>query len=325
MAIRLDQKSLELMAQTNLRFDASESTNFARELLKVRTRVFEVQFPELKAQNFIPKNTECNDTDEQYTYHTMSEYGTTMLGASYTGTAPRADVSSVENAPQGIKPITASYGYDFQEARVSARLGSQLPQRKANAARKAIAQEVNRILTFGDTTRYGITMYGIANLSNTLSFTPATGAAGSKLWSLKTPDEILADMFAIATGIVTNSNDVEHPDTLLLPLASYEIVSTRRLGDGSDTTILKHFLAVSQHVKSVESWSALDSAPNSEWTGRRMVCYQKNPDKLDYILPVEFEQFPPQMVNMETVTGCHARIGGVVLYAPKSVSYGDGI
>lgn len=330
--IRLDAL-IAAKAQNELHFDASEANTFARELLKVRSRVFEIQFPEMKAMRLIPKNTEVNATDESYTYRVATEYGTTKMGASYTGAAPRADVSMVEATPQLIRPMTASYGYDFQEARVAARTGNQLPMRKANAARRAVAQEINDILTFGRTkgsvlagkTDYGATLYGLANLSGTLTFTPATGAAGSKLWSLKTPDEILADMNGIASGIVTNSNDVEHPDTLLLPLASYEQIASQRLGDGSDVTVLKHFLGVNPHIKTVEAWYALDAAPNSEWTGRRMIAYQKSPDVLECLLPVEFEQFAPQMVNMETITSCHARIGGVVLYRPKAVSYGDGI
>ncbi len=329
--IRLDAL-IAAKAQSELHFDASEANVFARELLKVRSRVFEIQFPEMKALRLIPKNTEVNATDEQYTYRVATEYGTTKMGSSYTGTAPRADVSMVEATPQLIRPMTAAYGYDFQEARVAARTGNQLPMRKANAARRAIAQEINDILTFGRAaagasgkTGYGTVLYGLANLSGTLTFTPATGAGGSKLWSLKTPDEILADMNGIASGIVTNSNDVEHPDTMLLPLASYEQIASQRLGDGSDATILKHFLAVNPHIKTIEPWYALDAAPNSEWTGKRMVAYQKSPDVLECLLPVEFEQFAPQMVNMETITSCHARIGGVVVYRPKAISYGDGI
>jgi hypothetical protein len=327
--IRHDQ----LAAMLEQRMDAAEANVFARELLKIRAGVFDIKFPELKAQRLIPRNTEVNDTDEEFAFRYATEYGTTKLGASYSQTAPRVDVSMVEAAPQLIRPMKVAYGYDFQEARVAARTGNGLPMRKANAARKAIAQEINDILTFGRTkgsvlagkTDYGATLYGLANLPSTLTFTPATGSEGSKLWSAKTPNEIIADMNGIASGIVTNSNDVEHPNTLLLPLSRYEQIASQRMGDGSDMTVLKHFLSVNTHIKSVEAWYALDAAPNSEWTGARMLCYDKSPEVMEYLLPVEFEQFAPQMVGTETVTECHARIGGIVLYRPKAVSYGDGI
>lgn len=305
-------------------FDAAEANVFARELLKVRSRVFETEFAGYEAARFMSKNTDVNETDEEYTYRVATEYGTTRPGSSYTGTAPRAEVSMVEATPQRIRPLTAAYGYDFQEARIAARTGNGLPMRKARAARNVIAQEADRILTYGDTANYGVTLYGLANLSGTLSFTPATGGLGSTLWTSKTPDEILDDMFNICSGIVTNSKGLKKPNRLLLPLARFEYVSRKRLGDGSDVTILKHFRENRPGV-TVEPWFALDAAPASEWTGMRMMAYQDDADTLDYLQPVEFEQFAPQMMNMETVTSCHGRIGGVVLYHPKAVSYGDNI
>lgn len=324
MKKKFNLDAVSAAAQERYEMDASEANVFARELLKVRAGVFEIKFPELKAMRLVPRNSEVSPTDEEYTYRTATEYGATALGSSYTGTAPRADVSMVEATPQRIRVLTASYGYDIQEARVAARTGNGLPQRKANAARKAIAQELNRILTFGDSTRYGVTLAGLANLSGTHTYTVPNGAGGSPLWTNKTPDEILKDLNGIASGIVTNSSDVEHPNTMLLPLALYELIASTRLGDGSDMTILRHFLGVNPHVQTVEAWHALDAAPNSEWTGKRIICYDRSPDVLESLVPVEFEQFSPQMVGLETVTPCHARIGGVVVYRPKAISYADG-
>lgn len=321
--IRLD--AVAAQAQACLNFDASEANVFARELLKVRAGVFEVKFPELKAMRLIPMNKECGPVDEEFTYRYATEYGTTRPGSSYAGQAPRVDVAMVEATPVRIRPVTASYGFDFQEARVAAKTGNGLPQRKANAARKAIAQELNRILTFGDSTRYGVTLAGLANLSGTHTYSVPNGASGDTEWTTKTPDEILLDLNGIASGIVTNSSGVEEPDTLLLPLARYELIASKRMGDGSDMTVLKHFLGVNPHIKTVESWHALDAAPSSEWTGMRMICYRKDPDVLEAIVPIEFEQFAPQMINMETITSCHARIAGVVAYRPKAISYGDQI
>lgn len=321
--VRID--TVSAAAQAGLHFDASEANVFARELLKVRARVFEIKFPELKAMRLIPRNTDVNETDEQYTYRVATEYGRVKLGTSYQGTAPRADVSMAEATPLNIRPITASYGYDFQEARVAARTGNQLPMRKANAARRAIAQEINRILTFGAAaTEYGVAMAGLAALTGTHSYTVPNGALGTKTFETKTPDEIMTDLNGICSGVTTNSNDVEHVNTLLLPLSSFEYISNKRMGDGSDVSILKHFQGLHPEI-SVEGWHALEAAPAAEWTGKRMIAYDKSPDVLEALVPVEFEQFAPQMVNMETITNCHARLGGVVLYRPKAVSYGDGI
>lgn len=313
------------LVRGNGRLDASESVMFARELLRVRSGLFEVKYPELEAMSFAPRNTEVSDVDEEFTFQVATQYGSTKVGSGYADTAPRADVSFTEAAPQKIKALTASYGYSFQEARISAKLGKRLPEQKARAARRAIATEVDRILSVGDTTRYGATLYGLANLPGSLSFTTSTGALGSKSWLLKTPDEILADMYNISAGIVTNSNGVIRPDSLLLPLARYEYIAQRRIGDGLGETILSHFLKTNTSIKSIKPWWRLDAAPSAEWTGMRMMAYKKDPECLEYLLPVEFEQMQPEVKGFETVIPCHARIGGFVAYQPKSYSYGDEI
>jgi hypothetical protein len=56
-----------------------------------------------------------------------------------------------------------------------------------------------------------------------------------------------------------------------------------------------------------------------------MVCYRKDPNVLELIVPQEFEQFPPQERNLEVVINCHMRCGGVVCYYPLAISFGDGI
>lgn len=312
--------------------DHSEANIFARELLKVRAGLFEIRFPELKAQGFIPKNAEMTPADEQFTYRVAKEYGTIRPSSpNARNTGKRVDVSLEEATPQSVRSMLLSYGYDLQEARVAAQTGNGLPMRKAAAARKVMAFEINDILTYGRAAAgvdslglpgYGVAFKGIANLSGTLTTTPATGAAGSTAWELKTPDEIIADMNAMFSNVLTNSKGVEEPNQFILPLSLYEIAQHKRMGDGSDVTVLTHWKGTHPGC-AVDAWYALDSAQNSEWTGRRMICYRKAPDVLEYLLPIEFEQLAPKMDGFETLTECHARIGGVVLYLPKAVNYGD--
>ena len=322
--MRLDH-FIAASCQRTQNMDANEAVIFARELLKVRARAFETQYPEYKALRFVPRNTEVDELDEAYTYRIFSETGTAELMSDYSNTAPRADVSGVEATPQKIKPIVASYGYSFMEARRAAKLGNELPMRKANAARRAIAQEVNRVLTYGDSIKTGVTLAGLLTLTGTLTYSTPNGAAGSKTWALKTADEVILDMTSMVTQVIVNSNDIEHPDTLILPLSSYESIKSRRMGDGSDKTILNYFRELRPEI-TVEGWYAAESdGALSVWTGKRMMAYQRNAEKLDAILPIEFEQLAPDVTAMETVTKCHARVGGVMLYYPKSVIYGDGI
>lgn len=320
-------------AQTNDRVDAGEGQTFARELLKVRAGVFEQKFPTLMSFQLMSRVQGLSAEDEEYTYQTVREYGTTQTGSAYGTDAPAANVSFHEETPMKIRPVTGSYEYSFHEARVSARLGRQLQQRKANAARRAIMQEIDRILTYGGAaSKYGVALPGLLTPTlqaspgdeGVLVYTVPSGLAGSPLWELKTPDEVLADLFAMDRTVTVNSSGIEAVDSLLLPLSADEEISSRRLGDGSNTTIKQHFLANANHIKRIVPWYALQAAPAGQWTGRRMMAYDSSSECLEYIMPVDFEQFAPQISGFVTKTFAHSRVGGVVRYRPKAIIVGDG-
>jgi hypothetical protein len=216
-----------------------------------------------------------------------------------------------------------------------------LDVRKAMAARYAIALLQDEIMFYGhadysavqDTTNQADAgareggLKGIANLSSTTSYTTANGASGSKLWRRKTPDEMVADMHGVVNNIVKTTFGIHRPDSMLLPLAAYNMAATRRMGDGSNQTVLDFFLATSPYVKNVDPTYRLDQARSANWGGTtgRCIAYEKNPDRLAAILPLEFEQMPPQQEHFEIRTVCHARTGGVVAFYPLSLSYMDGV
>lgn len=313
--------------ERGIRLDASEAMTFARELLKVRTTMFEVQFPELKAMSLVPPEPDVDDTDEAFTYQTVTPMGRAELAADYSTTAPLSSVKADEATPQKIKPITGAYRYSFMEARRSAKLGKDLPRREAMATRLAIAQELDRVLSYGDTTKTGVTLYGLLTLSGTETYTTPNGAGGVKTWggvNGKTPDEIYQDLTAPLRQVHVNSNYVEDCDTLVLPGSSFEYIQDTRMGDGSETTILNYFRRNRPNVN-VIPWYRGEAAPAAEWTGKRAVFYKRSADKLTRIVPVEFEQLTPDVTSLMTTVNCHARVGGLMLYLPKSVIYMDGI
>lgn len=308
----------------NTRIDGNDAIYFARELLNVRATAFDFQYAELEALTHLPVKMDIDPAQTQYTYQTFQGVGTATLVSSYSKTGPRADLLATEAAPMSIRGMTSSYGYSFQEMRESKFAGKNIDVRKAEAARRSIAQLTDTVMAFGSSFA-GVAMPGLLTLSGTQTYTVPAGDSGSTTWAKKTPDEVLFDMYNMESQVVINSNNVERPDTLLLPQSSFEMIKQRRVGDGSNDSILTQFLRNSTSIKNVQGWYLLEAAPASQWTGRRMMAYKKDPMKLEAILPVPFEQLPPQLNGFETVIQCHGRIAGVCLYFPQSVIYGDGI
>jgi hypothetical protein len=302
------------------KMDAAESAYIARQLEFMRQGVLEVQYPELKGSRLVPVDTAIDPGAASYTYQVSDHVGKALVTSDLATEPPRADVKGSESN-QVIRSIIIAYGYSIQEARAAMFAKTPLIPRKAMAARDIMERTIDDIWFLGDLV---MGLKGLLNQSSTTTYTIPAGAGGTKAWdSGKTPDEIIADMNAAVNKVVSDSKEVFQPDTMLLPLSTYTYISTRRMGDGDSSTILQHFLKNSPYVKTVEATHKLES--NSGWTGKRGMCYRKDPNFIAGLLPQPFEQLPPQATAYELITPCHARCGGVVVYQPKAICYFDEI
>lgn len=300
--------------------DAAESAFFARQLEYIQARTYDQKFPPLKARRYIPVNNQVDNASDVYTFRAFSQFGVAKILASYSDDLPRADVKGQEFSVK-VKALGSSYGYNIQEIRKSSKVGVDLDGKKATAARRAIEVLIDQMGFAGDGKTNAM---GLANIPNAGSYTVPNGAGGTATWATKTPLEILADLNGIENKIVVDTKENEIPDTLLLPLAQYQLIATTPMSATlPQTTILEYFLRTSQYVKNVDVWDKLVGAGAGGTD--RMVCYRRDPDALELIVPQEFEQFPPQQENLEWTVPCHARCAGVVAYYPLSISYGDGI
>lgn len=325
---QLRQDAIEFIRSTithedGTRLDAAEAVTFARELLRVRGELFEQRFAEYEATSFGPRASELTATDEQWTYQNATEVGQAEMRTAYSRTAPRADVYFEEATPTRILPIVSSYGFTFQEARISAALGKRLPERKAKAARRAIASVVDEALSVGKEIG-GYAVKGLLNQTGTATYSVPVGAGGSKAWTSKTPQEIYRDMTAPITQVAAATKYVERITDLILPADRFMLVSETPWGLVAETTILQMFQRNHPNVR-VRPWWRAESISGVSGSGHRMVHYVNDSEHLEYGLPVEFEQMAPEMSTWETVVGCHARVGGYKVYFPQSMCYGDEI
>lgn len=301
--------------------DASENAFFSRQLEAIRPGLLEVKFAELKGLQFVPMRGLPLGA-QVHTYRYFESYGKAELMATLSKRADRSEVKGSE-ATTLIRSMGASYAYDIQEIRSAQMAGLDLENRKAMAARRAIAQLHDDILTLGDGTAPYLGLYGLFALASTLSFTTSTGGAGGTTFASKTPDEVVTDLHRQTNLIVSNSKDLHKPNTMIMPLTTYQYCATTRMGDGSNTTILDFFRQTTPYITSIQTSTRLETAGSG--SSKRIVCYEKSPDVLEALVPVEFEQLPPQWDGYESVTQCHGRTGGVVCYFPKAVCYADNV
>jgi hypothetical protein len=213
------------------------------------------------------------------------------------------------------------YQYSLQEARTAMFAKSPLIPQKALRTREQMERKLDDIAFLGETVT-GLT--GILNSSGTDTYTvPATGAGNSKTFDTKSADDVLLDLNTVVNQVISNTKEIEIPDTMILPITTKTLISNRRVGDGTSSTIMRFFMDNQEFIKTVESTYKAES--NTGWTGKRGVVYKKDPTRLEMVVPQAFEQLPPQAEGFMITTLCHMRTAGLVVYLPKSVCYFDGI
>jgi hypothetical protein len=301
-------------------FDANESVFLQRQLDYIKNQTYDIKYAELKARKLIPVSSEADPGAEKIFYRQYDQAGFAKVIANYGDDLPRADVKGSEFFAV-VKTLGASFAYNIQEMRAAIYGNVPLEQRRANAARRAIAQLENSVAFFGDSASG---LQGFINGANITSCTiPNDGTGSSKLWSAKTPDQIIRDMNLVANTVVSTSLGVEIPDTMLLPLAQYNYVASTARSANSDTTILNYFLQNNPYIKEVEWVNELLGAGAS--SSDRMMAYRRSPEVLTMEVPSDFEQLELEIRNLEYKVPCIERFGGVLIYYPLAIGYGDGI
>lgn len=301
-----------LAASNGWRLDANETAVFARQLEDIDAQLYRVVYPQLKGTALVPVKTDIDPGAEEYTYRVMDYAGQSKPIANYADDLPRVDVQGKEVTTK-LFSHGAAYGYSLQDLRRSRMTGLGLDSERAMACREVIARKNDTIIATGDST-VGLT--GFLNNANVSLVSPATGT-----WSSATAEQIADDLFKIERAIIADSKGVEMPDTVVLPPSLFALASTKRLSN-TTTTAMEFFLAKALGVRNVEHWYPLETAGSGGVA--RIVMYTRDPSKLSALLPLEFNQLPPEARNLAFVINCDSRAGGVAVRYPGSMRYMDG-
>lgn len=302
--------------QFDRRMDARETAFLSRQLEYVKSRTYDVRYPNLKARQFIPVDTSAPSGARTITYRQWNMYAVAKIISNYADDLPRVDVIAQEYS---VKPksLGAAYGYSVQDLRSAAMANERIDVRKGQAARRAIESGIDQIGASGNA---AAGLVGIANLPNVPLVSPDTGS-----WDATTsPLLIIADLNKLVQSIIVASKEVFAPDTILMDTGSFTLLNQMYMSADNNVTVLRAFLNNSPYIRNIDQWAKLDTA-NAAGNGPRLICYLRSPEVLTMEIPQDFEQFPPERRNLEFVINCHARTAGVVCYYPLAIAYMDGV
>ena len=342
-----------LQAVTGQRYDAATTAFFLRDLTEIMGRTFDVKYPDLVARQLFPVWSGVDPGAESFVWRQFDRVGAADLIDTYAADLPASEVQSKE-FQQKIVSLGSSYNYSIQDLRRARMAGIPLETRKALAARRSVEQAVEQIAFFGlqqnpDTSagaqairfikaavntgdpleQYGFTNFpNINGVTTTNTWVDYTGTFPTLATGISV-NTIVNDLNKLQTSIINVSKGVHTPNTLLLPLTVWTaLAAAARSVTFTDDSVLTYLQKLSPWIKEVRYSTMLEKAglkQDNTTPGPRIMLWEKNEENAQLVIPQEFEQLPPQMVNLTFKIPCHMRIGGMRVSYPKSIAYLDGV
>lgn len=240
------------------------------------------------------------------------------------------DISKV---PNPLTPWALELKYDIMELESSAKVGRPVDQQKFAALKLKHQMDVDEQVYFGDT---GLAQKGLLNNALVAVTGLPNGAAGSPLWSQKTPDEVLADFNLMLTTVWEQAAWAQIPKRILLPTSAYGAIATRMVSIAGSMSLLKYIkqnnLLATNGEGELEilpcKWCNGAGAGGTIGVGNggfdRAVVYTKQYDRVRYPMTL-LQRTPLQFDGLYHKTTYFCRLGVVEIVYPDTFGYFDGL
>lgn len=309
-------------------YDAQQALGFLiSQTSSIEAEVNKIQYPDYNYAELVPVDTSASEWAKTVTFYTADRTGK----ASWLGGKARdmalADVNR-DKKEHSIHMAGIGYEYDLEELGTAQMTGVNLGVDRADAARETYEQFMYGLTMDGDTSKNmdGLKDYTGVSAANVA----ASGSGSSTYWADKTPDQILADVNTLLSGIWTDSLTVEIADTLLLPTAQFADIATRRLTDSNGMTVLEFiqkaniYTAQTGQSLMIRGIRGLENAGAS--SKARMIAYKRDPKVLKLHIPMPHRFLPVwQDGPMNFLVPGVFRTGGLEIRRPGAVRYADAI
>lgn len=304
--------------QANLGFAVKQTSH-------IETEVYKTKYPSLNYAELVPVDYSANEWVKTVTYYSSDSVGKAKWINGNAKDVPLVN-SAHEKHETEVYTAAIGYGYGLEEINQARLLGMNLDATDAMAARRAYEQMVYDVTFLGDADKNFEGLLGYTGVP--AASVAADGTGSATFWSTKTPDQIIRDVNALLIGIHSATKTVELADTLLLPVTSWQYISSTRLTD-TNMTILEFIQRANVYTAQTGQPLTIRMHRDLETAGagstKRMVAYRRSPEVLKLHIPMDHQFLPVQVEGLYfTVPGVF-RLGGLDIRLPLAVSYGDGI
>ncbi len=309
-----------------LRVDANETAAFSRELEYVHNEVIAAKYPELKWRNIMPLKTGAPLGATAHRWFETDGFGEAKwLENMATEDFPTAEVKGAENTGV-IKSQGAKWIMTVEDLRAAALMRVNVDAEKAKLVKRAIEANFDKA-AFGT---YNTTNGGFKGIChNDLSTDYATSIANwfTNSVTAGNPNLIVDNVrgaleaaFIDTKGAFNQFDMFCPPDIGALldrPMFRTSTIGSDKVESPLNMNIGQYMLSTIPYLRSItKDCFRLANAGNSK---HRVMLYPRDPEVFDVFVPLDFEQFAPQLSGMAFTTHCHAKYGGIRMKHIKAV------
>lgn len=309
-----------MLSKNTMVLDANETAFWKRQLEHIKTRVFQVVYPELFARKAFPVSAEGGSGITSITYTMWDEVGIAKIIGNYATGIPRVDIKGTEHTVP-VRRLADAFGMTIDEIRAAARTGRPLSAQKAMAARRGHEQTLNNIAYLGDS------QYNLNGLFSHANIPWGYALTGDWTGGTTTAAQILADIKAGFGYIISITSGAEIPDAVQMPRTYFDHLAMTRISDYTDTTLLDWVISKVPYLNGPDSvipyneGEAVGSLAGNALASDYPVIsyYRKDPEKLELEIPEDVNFLEPQAKGLEEETIVTMTCGGLNVYKPLSI------
>lgn len=280
--------------------------------------------------------------DEQSSFTLTSFAGSGSLGSHGIRNGKAWIGKSTDQLP-GVSVDTGKLGgpltpwgmevkYTLLELESAARVGRPIDDQKIEALKLKHQMDSDEQVYVGDATTKATGLVNSSLVTN-ISNVP-NGASSSPLWTAKTPDEILADVNAAIISAWAATGWAVMPNRILIPPLQFGYISTAKVSDAGNVSILKYLLE--NNVLKTSGKGELTILPAKWLQGAgvggtlgtpgndRMVVYTKEKQYVRFPMTM-LQRTPIQYESIYHKMTYYCRMGQVEVVYPETFAYRDGL
>lgn len=296
----------------------SETGIFASQLVTATFQeLFRHEHTAMKWMNggLIPIRTDMNAGAKSYLAQELNTVGRAALISDGAGDLPFADIEG-ETTARRIQSVGVAIRYSRQDIRTAQMQGLfDVAAEKAAAAREGMDRTLNDLIRTGDG---AASLEGITNAKGIITDTAITGT-----WASATAAQIVADVRAAINTVINESDGVEMPDTVVMPVESYTLISTLQNSTASDITVLQYLQRAFPMIQRWEWEPGMSSV--SAAGGNALLVYRNDASRVRAVMPLLMEPTSPEPDGLTFKVSFETRYGGVMVQRPRSILRLDGI